>query len=140
MTAKSTFNLDDFRTDTHPTPQLALPTIKLPSRLRSVRNRSEVQKFIMLPQIWKEELKGASGATYALALEILAEMWWTKDSTVVVSNALAERAGLSRRAKIRALKELAQRGLVRIKQQGSQAPRATVTGATAHQGAISDSA
>jgi len=49
--------------------------------------------FVVVPVIWKERLRGAGGAAYGLALELLRERWRANKETFPVSNTLAARAG-----------------------------------------------
>lgn len=89
--------------------------------------RVQTQKFVMVPMAWKERLKGASGAACNLAHELLAENWRSEETVITVSNIRATRAGVSRKRKPDALKQLEERGLVRVERSGKgRSPRATL--------------
>jgi len=98
-----------------------------PTKPRRNRVRDRHPGFTQVPSLWKERLKGAGGAVHDLALELLHERWRSdKETGLVVSNALAARAGVSRQTKPRALAKLERLGLVEVVRQGRQAPRVTM--------------
>jgi hypothetical protein len=88
--------------------------------------QSEGARFVRVPLSWKARLLRARGAAYGLALEILDQVFRTGKSTIVVSNVLAGRVGLTHKTKPRALKQLEHRGLVRVERTGKKSPRVTV--------------
>jgi hypothetical protein len=100
------------------------PTV---AKRKAKRNaKEELLKFVQVPIPWKQRLSGARGTTYDLALELLAERWLTGKNTVVVSNVLAERVGLSRMSKHRALLQLEELGLIQLEQEANKAGRASL--------------
>jgi hypothetical protein len=99
-----------------------------PVKAKRGRGKEERIQFVLVPALWKRQLVGVRGGTYDLALELLTESWLTGEKTVPVSNILADRVGLNREAKRRALSQLVDRSLIRLSQDGQQAPRATLLG------------
>lgn len=86
------------------------------------------RKFVMVPEIWMEELAAmeGSGSDYRLALELLARVRWVPSRRVPLSNVAAGRAGVSRRTKWRVLQRLRKRGLVAVESGRGRAPAVKV--------------
>jgi hypothetical protein len=68
--------------------------------------------FVIVPRKWIEALQGASGRTYSVAVELLWKARFDTGSKPVVK--LGNFNGVSRAQKARAVRELAERGLVEI--------------------------
>jgi anti-sigma-K factor RskA len=91
------------------------------------KRRATVTGFVRVPMSWKEGLTTAKhAAALKLALELLFESWRTGEPTLVLSSAMAARAGVQRRSKLRGLKELERIGLVTVDRHGKRAPRVTL--------------
>lgn len=93
----------------------------------TVKRRATVTSFVRVPMSWKERLTRAKhAAALKLALELLFESWRTGELTVVLSTAMAARAGVQRRSKLRGLEELERLGLVTVNRHRKRAPRVTL--------------
>jgi hypothetical protein len=113
MMANSDFDLARFRVDpTNP-------------RFRNVGKPKKWQRhYVVFPWTWVERLQAAKRiSTYRLALVLAYEHWRMGGRTIVLSNILSEREGLSRRSKWRALVELESLGLVKVQRRPRQSPR-----------------
>jgi hypothetical protein len=108
--------------------QLVIPESATPVGKPGKGNRpANAAGFVRVPMVWKERLANAkSAAAIKLALELLFESWRTGELTLVLSNALARRAGVTRQTKPRGLRELERLGLIKVKRQGRRAPRVTL--------------
>ena len=92
------------------------------------RRGSFKAQWVKLPQRWIEVLRNSkSGNTRQLAMEILSEAYKQepkgnyRGGDIVLSSTVV--VGMPRCAKLRAMKELVQLGLIEIEQNGRQAPR-----------------
>ena len=87
------------------------------------RRRKKSEKFTMVPTAWRLGLKGASGRTHDVALELLHLNWkgWGRKS-VTLSNFEAQDCGASRRSKWRALVDLESRGLIVTERRPGKSP------------------
>jgi hypothetical protein len=85
-----------------------------------------MSKFVKVPLLWATELAriGASGSTYAVALELLYEARWGK--YVKLTTARMEKRGVSRHSKWRALNALSRTGLVHVEERKNKNPIVTV--------------
>ena len=81
------------------------------------------RQFIKFPWAWMDQLRATtSGSTYRLALMLAYEHWRKGGRPIVLSNIAAEKGGLSRHSKWRALKELENLGLVVLEKQPRKSP------------------
>jgi len=105
---------------------LRVDPAKLPQK--SAKRKRWQRRFVRVPWEWAMRLLGTKHASsvYPLAHLLLYEHWHAGGRPIVLSNALAAEVGLSRSSKWRALKELEELGLVRVKHQARKAPRVTV--------------
>jgi hypothetical protein len=85
-----------------------------------------MSRFVKVPLLWATELAriGASGHTYAVALELLYQARWTKN--VKLTTARLKALGVSRRSKWRALDEFSRVGLVHVEERGNKNPIVTM--------------
>jgi hypothetical protein len=83
---------------------------------------------IRVPYRWEYMLRTAkaSGATYALAHYILRTDWETDGLPVKVTSKVADRLGLSRQSKWRALNLLEELGLIKVRKENGKNPRVTI--------------
>ena len=96
-----------------------------PRLIRSKKRRRPGGEFVMVPLEWVDQLKKArrQSSTFSLAIHILHKAWRTKNWTAVkVSNIDAAKAGLSRRMKWYALRELERIGLLELTCRPKQTP------------------
>jgi hypothetical protein len=81
-----------------------------------------MSRFVKVPLLWANELAriGASGSTYAVALELLHQARWSKN--VKLTTACMEKRGVGRHSKWRGLNALSRAGLVHIEERGNKNP------------------
>ena len=82
-------------------------------------------EFAKLPFHWIQELKGANGATYELAIAIQLEVFQCErmGGEIVLST---EMTGMSHSNRYRAALELEQLGLIKLSRKGNQALRVII--------------
>jgi len=80
--------------------------------------------FTLVPRVWSDKLAeiGASGGTYQLALELLAQTWREGQATVK----LGDTPHMSRPTRRSALCQLESAGLVRVQRSNRAAPIVTL--------------
>jgi hypothetical protein len=87
------------------------------------RRRRDPQRanygFVMIPNMWRQQLrKGkARGTTYHVAMVILDQSRWSE--WVTLSNSVA---GVDRRTKHAAIKQLREAGLIMVEERGRKSP------------------
>src|SRR5262245_6877146 len=86
------------------------------------RQADKNRKFVMLPWSWVEQLQGASGGTYAVAITLLWLHWRQKGGPVKLTNKAPGLAGTTRFAKKRALANLEQLGLISVERRPRKSP------------------
>src|SRR5262245_18553145 len=82
----------------------------------------QARKFVMLPWSWVEQLRGASGGTYAVAITVLWLSWRQRGGPVKLTNKTPGLACISRQSKNRALTELEQLGLISVERRLRKSP------------------
>jgi len=92
------------------------------------RRRRRNQKFVMVPNLWAEQLAGmrAHGSTYRVAFHLLERSWRSGIRTVRLSNSSLAKLGVGREGKANALRELRKAGLIAVEQHPRKAPVITV--------------
>lgn len=98
-----------------------LMQMQFPAAARATKAKLKGE-FVMVPHAWAERLCGATGATYALAIELLYLVWRRRTKELVLSNKAAAAAGVSRKSKWRGLRELEKRGLVTVELRPKRSP------------------
>jgi hypothetical protein len=83
---------------------------------------------VLVPELWREQLAAvrAHGPTYRIALHLLHEAWRTESRTIKLTNVALANAGVGRRGKALALRELRKAGLVAVEQYSGKSPLITV--------------
>jgi hypothetical protein len=88
------------------------------------------KKFVHVPWAWVDRLREARYiGTYRVALHLLYEHWRNGGRSVVFPNGASKEAGVSRRVKWHALRELERLGLVAIERRQRKSPLVTPLGA-----------
>jgi hypothetical protein len=98
--------------------------VELPPELEAQlarRASKKAQQFIKIPLKWMVPLKGASGQTVLLALELQYLAWRRRTPIVVLTNR-AVINNVSRTSKWRSLRELERRGLITMEYRGPRKP------------------
>jgi hypothetical protein len=112
------FDLDRLRVD----------PAQFPSKLGKPAKQWRRQ-YVQFPWAWIDRLQAAKRvSTWRLAVWIVYEHWRSGGQPIVLSNVLSKAEGLSRRSKWRALAELENLGLVKVKRHHGRAPRLTLHG------------
>jgi hypothetical protein len=88
-----------------------------------VKSTRKAHEFVMVPKIWREELKKARHMAAALVAHELLRRAWREDSGVVT---LPNGWGISRERKRRGLMELERLGLVAVEWRLRKSPLVTV--------------
>jgi hypothetical protein len=105
---------------------LDLNNLRLPDRWQWAVIPRKIQKrrehFVIVPWTWVEQLNGAQGKTYSVALHLLYLSWKSKGAPVKLPNGMLQIDGISRASKWRALTELEQRGLISIERRRGRSP------------------
>lgn len=101
--------------------KIAVVAFNTPPAAKRKRFQTE---WVKLPRLWIERLRGASSPAYGLALYILSEEFKRRHigGDIVLSTAST---GIDRRRRPAAVRELVDRGLILVEQQGHQASRVT---------------
>jgi hypothetical protein len=96
---------------------------------RKLKRRSQRAEFVMLPyaQTMRAVGKVKSSAALAVMVELAYQVFKTHKSEVVLSNAMMRSVGISRHAKLRALRELEAAGVVVVDWKVRKSPRVTVS-------------
>jgi hypothetical protein len=89
---------------------------------RMVARAPRWSRFVMVPFVWADRLKGATGNTYGLALHLLYLHWRDHSETIRLANKALLAMGISRQSKWRALRELERRGLIVVDQRPNKSP------------------
>jgi hypothetical protein len=92
------------------------------TKIRSRKPAFKV-RWIKLPVRWVERLRGASSATYNLALTILIENFKLEQMAVKEIVLSTDVTGLSKHARRRAVNNLTKLGLIRIRRRGKKTIR-----------------
>jgi hypothetical protein len=109
MTKCGVIKLEEIRIDPND------PTLKPAKGPTGSRHRVRAPKhFVMVPLGWVARLEGASGQVYRLALVLLFLHWKGNNKSVKLANRAVGADGIPPQTKRRALRELENRGLVRI--------------------------
>lgn len=81
------------------------------------------REFVRMPWAWIDRLKASNrGSTYRVALLLLYGYWRNGGRPIRLSNSTLIREGVNRQSKSRALYELEQLGLVRVKRCARKSP------------------
>jgi hypothetical protein len=88
----------------------------------------QLGKFVQVPDLWREQLCiiRAHGSTYRVALHLLHEAWRTGNHVVKLTNVALAEAGVGRRGKAIALRELRKTGLIAVEQRPNRNPIVTL--------------
>jgi hypothetical protein len=101
--------------------------VKTLSTSATPRRRRTSDPFVTVPLAWAARAAKATNTKKALVwLELLYATWQSRNNSVVLSNGRLARAGVSRNAKYRALRELEAAGLVQMERRGRGASRVTI--------------
>jgi hypothetical protein len=85
------------------------------------------REFVRVPWSWVDRLKAVNrGSTYRVALLLLYGYWRNGGKPIRLSNAALIGEGVTRHSKRRALKELEQFGLVKVKRCARKSPTVTL--------------
>ena len=102
---------------------------------KSARKRGKKWRrhYTIVPRIWELRLQNTTRiCAYRLAHELLYQRFrldqdaFTRDLSIVVSNAMAKAAGISTRTKTNALNELVRLGLIEVVRKSRRSPRVTL--------------
>jgi hypothetical protein len=114
MSKRETFDLETFRIDPND-PKWRPKAAPAKKKWR--------RQFIKFPWAWMDLLRATtSGSAYRLALILVYEHWRTGGRPIMLSNIAAEKEGLSRHSKWRALRELEKLGLVVLEKRPRKSP------------------
>jgi hypothetical protein len=114
------FDIDDLRIDPTDPAYVGKTTVK--SGKAKWR-----QGFVRVPWAWVDRLKVVNrAATYRVALLLLYGHWRNGGRPIRLSNAALIGEGVTRMSKSRALKELEQLGLIRVKRSARKSPTVTL--------------
>jgi hypothetical protein len=102
------------------------PTLK-PASGRAGDHKAR-RYFVKVPVTWVQNLAGAPGQTYALALHILFQHFRERGAAITLANRTIERDGIPGQSKRRALRDLERRGLVRVDWRPNKSPIVRVLG------------
>jgi hypothetical protein len=94
-----------------------IPVGTLPKKVQKRR-----QHFIKVPWVWLEQLDGATGETYRVALCLLYLHWKAKGRPIKLANGMLRVDGVSRQTKWRALRELERRDLISVECRPGKSP------------------
>jgi hypothetical protein len=89
----------------------------VPQKIRKRRRH-----FVKVPWTWVEQLEGASGQVYRVALCLLYLHWKEDSAPVKLSNVILQIDGVGRQTKWRALRVLEQRGLIVVDRHPGRSP------------------
>jgi hypothetical protein len=85
------------------------------------------REFVRVPWAWVDRLKAVNrGATYRVALLLLYGHWRNSGRPIRLSNSALIREGVTRSSKSRALQELEQLGLIKVKRCLRKSPMVTL--------------
>jgi hypothetical protein len=93
---------------------------RVPRRIQKRRER-----FVMMPMAWRESLKGATGQTILLAVDLL-YLGWRRRGPITLANGMLRYDGISRQSKWRGLNELERRGLITVERRHRRSPIVTL--------------
>jgi hypothetical protein len=82
--------------------------------------------FVKFPNHWRKLLRGASGTTYGLAIELLFLKFRNRGLPIILSNQVLGKFKVSRPTKWRAVIDLEARGVISIERRHRKSPRITV--------------
>jgi hypothetical protein len=109
------------------TPEQAAELMPLQKHSQPRERRRSRTKFIMLPY---EHTLAAAGrlqnAQLAVLVEIANQVFKTRQNPTPLPNAALRAAGLSRKAKLRALRQLEKVGLVKVSWRGRKSPLVSI--------------
>jgi hypothetical protein len=108
MKTDDPFNLENLR------------LVQVPRTPHRVAKRQ--QHFIRVPFNWLGHLKGASGQTWHLTMQLLYLHWKNRGEPIKLANGMLQFDGISRASKWRALTELERRGLIKIERRTRKSP------------------
>ena len=94
------------------------------------REAKRLAGFIRMPWGWANVLAadGVGGKVWVVACHILYETWRSKGQPIKLPNGMLGRLGVSRDAKVRALRKLEQLGLVSVEWRPRKSPIVTIRG------------
>jgi hypothetical protein len=96
-------------------------------RIAPPKRKNHQPAFVKYPARWRTALRGASGLTFQLAVELLFLQFKNRKQPVRLSNQILARLGLkSRTVKWRAMVDLEARQVIRIDRQRGKSPLITV--------------
>jgi hypothetical protein len=121
MRDEENFDPEKFRIPRGRQPEMVAPK---PGPMR----RRQRGKFTQIPELWREQLciVRAHGSTYRVALFLLHEAWRTGNRVVKLTNVALSGAGVGRRGKAIALRELRKTGLIAVEQRPNRNPIVTI--------------
>jgi hypothetical protein len=104
-----------------------------PGMVGATKPRREAKRlvgFVKIPWSWANALASddVGGKVWAVACHILYETWREKGRPIKVPNGMLARCGVSRSAKVRALRKLEELGLVSIEWRPHKSPIVTIRG------------
>jgi hypothetical protein len=84
-------------------------------------------RFVMVPLKWAEQATRATNSQGAFVwIWLLHLAWKAKSHTVTLANAQLEASGISRKVKMRALRDLERAGLIRVERRSRKSPLVTL--------------
>jgi hypothetical protein len=104
-----------------------------PGMIGTTKPKREAKRlvgFVKFPWAWANALasNGVGGKVWAVASHILYETWRANGQPIKLPNGMLSRSGVSRDAKIRALRKLEHLGLVSVEWRPSRSPIVTIRG------------
>jgi hypothetical protein len=118
-----TFKLDDIRLDTADLTPPSGARPPSPAGASAKRRRG----FVIVSRMWRDGLQEARYiASYRIAFYLLYQHWWAKGRPTKLTNVAAAKAGVSPKAKWRALAELERLGLIAVERRPKKSPMITV--------------
>jgi hypothetical protein len=99
---------------------------------RKLGRRAQRVEFVMLPYAQTMSVAGKvkTSAALAVMVELAYQVFKTHKPEVVLSNSILRTIGISRKAKLRALRQLETAGIVAVDWRGQKSPLVTVLWAT----------
>jgi hypothetical protein len=91
-------------------------------------------EFTMVPEVWLKRLRGASNATFRLAIALLRLNYKHNSHAFRFTNSALKDAGVATRSKWRGLSELQGLGLITVERRGFKSPAIKVLHARLHKG------
>ena len=107
---------------THYNPEVPAAGEVLERRLVPRKMQKRQEHFVRVPWTWIDQLRGADGQTYRLALYLLYLDWKGNGAPVKLTSGALAVDGVPRETKRRALADLERRGLVTVEKLPRKSP------------------